>query len=76
LFPILSGIEVSILCPSFLLSFIWLMSSIICILNFLANVYLSVSTDHVYLLGPVLPHLERYLLVLSICMQKSRCPCF
>jgi hypothetical protein len=46
LFPILSGNETPTLGPSFFFSFRWSMSCIMDILNFLANIHLSVNTYH------------------------------
>ena len=60
LFSLLSGIEVSSLGPSPLLSFIRSVSCIMVIGNFLANVQLSVSTYHACHFGSELPHLGWY----------------
>jgi hypothetical protein len=60
LLSLLSGIEVSSLGPSPLLSFIRSVSCIMVIGNFLANVQLSVSTYHACHFGSELPHLGWY----------------
>jgi hypothetical protein len=45
-----------------------------CILFFLANIHLLLSTYHACPFGYVLPHSGWYLLVPSICLQNSGCP--
>ena len=58
LFPLLSEIEASLLGPSFLLWFLWSVSYIMGILNFLANIHLSVSIYYVCPFGSGLPYSE------------------
>ena len=69
LFSQLSGTEASTLVLSFLLTFIWHVSCVMGILNFLVNVHLSMSAYHVYPFG--LPNSGWYFLVPSICLPNS-----
>jgi hypothetical protein len=57
LFPLLRRTKVSTLWSSFFLSFLLSENSILCILNFWANIHLSVTTNHVYSLW--LPYLTQ-----------------
>jgi hypothetical protein len=68
LFPLLPGINTSMLWPSFLLSIIWSVSYIMGTLSFWINIYLSMSTYHECPFGPGLPHSGWYFLVPSICL--------
>jgi hypothetical protein len=63
LFPLLSGIEVSLFCL-FLLNFLKSVGCNMCILYFLVNNYLSVNTYHAYPFWSGLPHLGCYYLIL------------
>jgi hypothetical protein len=56
LFPLLSRIEAFIDWSSFLLHFIWSVSSIMGILNLWVNIHLSVNTYHVCPFGSGLPY--------------------
>jgi hypothetical protein len=56
LFPLLRKIEVSTLWSSFFLSFMCFANCILGILNFLANIHLSVSAYHVSSFVIGLPH--------------------
>ena len=71
LFPLLSEIEASTLWFSFFLSFIWSVSYIMGILSFWTNIQLSVNTYHECPFESVLLHIERYFLILFICLQNS-----
>jgi hypothetical protein len=57
LFSLLRGIEVSTFWSSFFLSFMCFTNCILGILNFWANIHLSVSAYHVCSFVTVLPHL-------------------
>jgi hypothetical protein len=57
LFPILRRITVSKLWSSFFLSFMWFANFILGILNFWANIHLSVSAYHTCSFVIGLPHL-------------------
>jgi cytochrome bd-type quinol oxidase subunit 2 len=60
LFPFLRQTEVSTVRSFFFLSFMCFETSILGTLSFWANIYLSVSTCHVYSFVIGLPHLGRY----------------
>jgi hypothetical protein len=71
LFPILGRNEVSMHWPSFFLIFLCFANCILGILNFWANIHLSVSAYYVtsFLIG--LPHSGKYSLDTSFCLRIS-----
>jgi hypothetical protein len=69
-FPLLSGIEVSILGSSFLLNFVWSVNCIMSILSFWANINLSASTYHMFPFVSALPHSGWSFLVPPICLEN------
>ena len=77
LFPFIRRTEVSILWSSCFLSFIWSVNCILGILNFWANIHLSVSVYHVCSFVIGLPHTGLYILDQSICLwiSWSNCIC-
>jgi hypothetical protein len=75
LFPFLRRTEASTLRVSFFFRFMWALSCILGIPSFGANIHLSVSAYHTYLVTG-LPHPGWYFLIPSICLRISWIGCF